>query len=80
MPDSITTLRLGPQVDTLRGALRSALRERSPRNLTIDLNTGKQVFFILDEVLNDTLIGSRRGSPDVLCLIPLHAISMMEAN
>lgn len=79
MSDSIV-LKLGPTVDTMRGALRSALRERSPRHLTIDLNTGKQVFLTLDEVLNDTLVGSRRESPDVLCLIPLHAISMMEAK
>ncbi len=68
-----------PSLKTATQLLSATLRSGNEFTLDIMLNSGLVLtdFAVLD-VLTDSIIGRRHPASDVVCVVPYHAIAMLE--
>lgn len=67
----------GPPVQSLRGAIRAAVKTGSTR-CTLRLNDGTTHDFVIAEQLDDALLGARVNRPSAACLVQFASIAWIE--
>lgn len=72
----MTDLIIPPSTRTLRQALFRVMQEK--HRLVLTLTSDEEIDFILAGVLEDTLIGHARSTPNTAVILPLRHIIKME--